>query len=71
MREIRKIEEKRHREQLAYEQAMREISERQDRLLLRIEEEQGGIDERCREIDDDALRLRDGRRDPAPKKGSR
>ena len=41
---------------------MREISQRQHRLLLRIEEEQGGIDERRREIDDDALRLRNGRR---------
>jgi hypothetical protein len=68
LREIRKIEEERHREQLADEQAMREISERQDRLPLRIEEEQGGIDERRREIDDDALSLGDGRRDPAPKK---
>jgi hypothetical protein len=32
-REIRRIEEKRRREQREYEQAMREISERQDRLL--------------------------------------
>jgi hypothetical protein len=61
-REIRKIEEKRRREQREYEEVMREISERQDRLLLRIEEEQARIDERRREIDDHALRLRDGRR---------
>src|SRR5438876_9597713 len=61
-REIRRIEERRRREQLAYEQALREISERQDRLLLRIEEEQARIEERRREIDDNALRPRDGRR---------
>jgi hypothetical protein len=61
-REIRRVEEKRHREQREYEQAMREISERQDRLLLRIEEEQARIDERRHEIDDNALRLHDCRR---------
>lgn len=61
-REMRKVEEKRRREQLANEQAIREISERQDRLLQRIEEEEARIDERRREIDDNALRLRDGRR---------
>lgn len=56
-REIRKVEEKRHREQLAYEQAMSEISERRDRLLLRIEEEQARTDERRREIDDNRLQF--------------
>jgi hypothetical protein len=61
-REIRRLEEKRRREQREHEQAMREISERQDRLLLRIEEEQARIETRRREIDDNALRLRNGRR---------
>jgi hypothetical protein len=61
-REIRRIEEKRYREQRENEQAMREISERQNRLLQRIEEEQARIDDRRREIDDNALRLHDGRR---------
>jgi hypothetical protein len=41
---------------------MQEISEQQDRLLLRIEAEQARIETRRREIDDNALRLRDGRR---------
>jgi len=61
-REIRRIEEKRRREQLAYEQTMREISERPERLLLRIEKEQARSETRRREVDDNARRLRDGRR---------
>jgi hypothetical protein len=60
--EKRRLEEKRRREQLAYELAMREISERQEQLLLRIEEEQIWVEERRKEIDDNALRLHDGRR---------
>ena len=61
-REIRRVQEKRRRELREYEQAMQEISERQDRLLLLIDAEEARIDERRREIDDNALRLRDGRR---------
>ena len=61
-REIRRVQEKRRRELRDYEQAMQEISERQDRLLLLIDAEEARIDERRREIDDNALRLRDGRR---------
>src|ERR1039458_7598384 len=38
------------------------IRERQDRLLLRIEEEQREIDKPRKQIEDNALRLRDGRR---------
>jgi hypothetical protein len=60
--ERRRIEEKRRRELLAYEQEMIENEQRRDRLLLRIEEEQAEIDERRKEIENNALRLRDGRR---------
>ena len=60
--ERRRIEEKRRREQLAYEEEMIENEQRRDRLLRRIDEEQAEIDERRREIEDNALRLRDGRR---------
>ncbi len=60
--EKRRIEEKRRREQREYEQAMLEITERQEQLLLRISEEQAEIDRRRKEIEDNALRLRDGRR---------
>ena len=38
------------------------IRERQDRLLLRIEEEQREIDKPRKQIEDNALRLCDGRR---------
>jgi hypothetical protein len=60
--ERRRIEEKRRREQLAYEQEMIENEQRYDRLLQRIGEEQTRIDARRKEIEDNALRLRDGRR---------
>jgi hypothetical protein len=60
--EIERAGEKYRRDQMAYEQEMRDISERQDRLLLRIGEEETRIDERRREIDDHAIRLQDGRR---------
>jgi hypothetical protein len=60
--EKRRIEEKRRREQLAYEEEMIENEQRTERLLLRIDEEQAKIDERRREIENNALRLRDGRR---------
>jgi len=60
--EKRRIEEKRRREPLAYEEEMIENEQRTERLLLRIDQEQAKIDERRRQIDDNALRLRDGRR---------
>jgi hypothetical protein len=60
--EKHRIEEKRRREQREFEQAMLEITERQDQLLFRIEQEQAEIDERRKEIEDHALRLHDGRR---------
>jgi hypothetical protein len=60
--EKHRIEEKRRREQLEFEQAMLEISEHQDRLLRQINEEQVRITQRRKEIEDNALRLQDGRR---------
>jgi hypothetical protein len=60
--EKRRIEEKRRREQLEFERAMLEISERQDRLLREIEQEQVQLSKRHKEIEDNALRLHDGRR---------
>jgi hypothetical protein len=61
-REKAQLEEKHRREQLAYEQQLREIAERRTNLLQQIEEQQAAIAERRQEIDDNALRLRDGRR---------
>jgi hypothetical protein len=61
-KEKRRREEERRREQLEYELAMGDIRDRQDRFLLRIEEEQREIDKRRKQIEDNALRLRDGRR---------
>ena len=60
--EKRRIEEKRRREQLEFEHAMLEISEHQIRLLQEIEHEQVRLAERRKEIEDNALRLQDGRR---------
>jgi hypothetical protein len=60
--EKRRIEEKRRREQLAYEHEMLEITEHQTRLLHEIEHEQLRLAERRKEIEDNALRLQDGRR---------
>jgi hypothetical protein len=60
--EKQRLEEKHRREQLAFEQLLREVAERQDRLLEQIEHEQAAINEKRREIDDNAIRLRDGRR---------
>jgi hypothetical protein len=58
----RREEEERRRAWLAYEEAMRGIAERSDRLLARIEDEQREIDKRRKQIEDNALRLHDGRR---------
>ncbi|HXB69153.1 MAG TPA: hypothetical protein VNY05_12965 [Candidatus Acidoferrales bacterium] len=57
----RREEEKRLRAWLEKE-AMREIGERSDRLLARIEDERREIDKRRKQIEDNALRLHDGRR---------
>ena len=56
------VAEKRRREQRAYEQVMLQITERQDRLLQLIDQDQARIEERRKEIDNNALRLLDGRR---------
>lgn len=56
------VAEKRRRDQRAYEQAMLQISERQDHLLQLIEQDQARVEERRKEIEDNALRLHDGRR---------
>ena len=61
-REIHRAEDKHRRDLLAYDEATREISARQDRLLTNIEAQQARIIERRQEIEDHALRLRDGRR---------
>jgi hypothetical protein len=54
-REKQKREERNRREQFA-------LFERQERLLAAIEEQQIELEKRRREIEDNALRLRDGRR---------
>jgi hypothetical protein len=58
----RREEQHRREQQLAWEQQMRDIRDRQDRLLLQIEERQIEIEKHRKEIEDNALRLRDGRR---------
>jgi len=58
----RREEEQRRQAWVAYEQAMLEIRERSDRLLARIEEQERIIEKRRKEIDDNAIRLHDGRR---------
>ena len=60
-REKRRREEEAHRRQ-EYEQAMREITAREDRLLVQIEEQQREIQKRAQEIDERAIKLHDGRR---------
>jgi hypothetical protein len=52
----------RERQEKEFEQRMRVLGERQDRLLARIEEREHEIEKRRKEIEDNALRLRDGRR---------
>jgi len=62
LREKKRLEEKHRLEQLQIEQEMREIAERQNRLVIQIEEEQADIERRRKEIEDNALRMQDGRR---------
>jgi hypothetical protein len=61
-RERKRIEDWYLRDRLEYEQAMSGIAGRQDRLLLRIAAEHQPIEKRRQEIEDNALRLHDGRR---------
>ena len=58
----RREAEDRRRASLAYEESMRQIRERSDRLLAQIEVQQQEIDRQRREIEDRAIKLRDGRR---------
>jgi hypothetical protein len=55
-------EEERRRALLAYEQAMQEVRDHADRLLLRLDEQQHEIDRRRKEMEGRALHLHDGRR---------
>ena len=52
-------ERRRHQE---YEQSMREITAREDRLLVQIGQQQREIEKREQEIDERAIKLHDGRR---------
>jgi hypothetical protein len=61
-REKQRLEEEHRKQQLAVEQQMRVIAERQDLLLQQIEQEQAQVAVRHQEIEDNAMRLRDGRR---------
>src|SRR5438876_97191 len=58
----RRIEERRRRAQQEYEQALRYIRDRSDRLLLQVDEQQRAIEKRRKEIEDNAIKLHDGRR---------
>lgn len=59
---LREEDEERRRARLAWEQAMQEVRDHADRLLLRLDEQQQEIDRRRREIEGRALHLHDGRR---------
>ncbi|MGH9721916.1 MAG: hypothetical protein ACRD8O_17050 [Bryobacteraceae bacterium] len=59
-RALRRNDQRRSDEE--FEEAMRQVRERQVRLLAQIEHAQRENDERRRKIDDNAIRLRDGRR---------
>jgi hypothetical protein len=58
----RREAEDRRRAGLAYEESMRQIRERSDRLLAQIEIQQQEIDRQRKQIEDRAIRLSDGRR---------
>jgi hypothetical protein len=59
-------QENRHRRHLQelrdYEQAMQEVREREDHLLARIDAEERRLEKQRKEIEDNAIRLTDGRR---------
>ena len=56
----RREEEERRRHQ-EYEQGLREITAREDRLLAQIEDQQRLVEKRLKDIDDRAIKLHDGR----------
>jgi hypothetical protein len=61
-REKRRRKEEEDRLRLLAEQELQEYRDRSDRLLVRIEQEQIAVEKRRKEIEDNALKLRDGRR---------
>ncbi len=61
-KEKRRREEEARRSALLAEQEMLEYRERSDRLLAQIEQRQVAVDKRRKEIEDNALKLHDGRR---------
>src|SRR5690348_10555575 len=58
-RERRRRKEEEDRLRLRAEQELQEYRDRSDRLLVRIEQEQIAVEKRRREIEDNALKLRD------------
>jgi hypothetical protein len=58
----RKHEEDEHRRAMQAQQELREYEDRREYLLARITQEQQYIEQRCRQIDEGAIRLDDGRR---------
>lgn len=61
-KEKRRRREEEDRRRLLAEQEMQEYRDRSDRLLARIEQEQLVVEKRRKEIEDNALKLHDGRR---------
>jgi hypothetical protein len=61
-KEKRRREEEARRSALLADQDMQEYRERSDRLLARIEQQQLVVEKRRKEIEDNALKLHDGRR---------
>jgi hypothetical protein len=60
--EKRRRRDEEDRRRLLAEQELQEYCERSDRLLARIEQEQLVVEKHRKEIEDNALKLRDGRR---------
>ena len=61
-KEKRRRKEEEDRRRLLAEQELQEYRERSDRLLARIEQEQLVVEKHRKEIEDNALKLHDGRR---------
>ena len=61
-KEKRRRKEEEDRRRLLAEQELQEYRERSDRLLARIEQEQIVVEKHRKEIEDNALKLHDGRR---------
>ena len=61
-KEKRRRKEEEDRRRLLAEQELLEYRDRSDRLLARIEQEQIAVEKRRKEIEDNALKLHDGRR---------